>query len=270
MCPRGSLVRVAIGVTGLSGGAIPVTGGPCVRVLRTTRTAVCGLPCQWVPLASPLMTETPHFVTATRTFYDAIAEDYADRFRDELAGRPLERALLTAYAELVGAGGRVADLGCGPGRVTGFLASLGLSVSGLDLSESMLAIARRENPGIRFEQGSMLDLGGHPDGSLDGVVCWYSSIHTPVDELPALFAGFHRVLAPGGPLLLAFQVGDEPRHHDRPWGHPVTLDFERRRPERMSELLTAAGFAPLSCTVRETDTGLGESTPQAFLMARAT
>ncbi|MFI7500632.1 class I SAM-dependent DNA methyltransferase [Streptomyces sp. NPDC049687] len=212
-------------------------------------------------------TTTPEFLTATRTFYDAVAEDYAERFRDGLAAMPLERAVLTAYAELVGAGGRVADLGCGPGWVTGFLASLGLEMSGLDLSESMLAIARRENPGIRFEQGSMLEL-GFPDGALAGVVSFYSSIHTPVDELPSLFSELHRVLAPGGLLFLGFQVGDEPRRYDRPWGHDVALDFERRRPERMTGLLTAAGFTPLSCTVREPETGRGETTPQALLMAR--
>nr|WP_306955979.1 class I SAM-dependent methyltransferase [Streptomyces sp. B4I13] len=216
---------------------------------------------------SPKPASAPAFVTTTRAFYDAVAEDYAERFRDDLAARPLDRAVLTAYAELVGAGGRVADLGCGPGRTTARLASLGLDVSGLDLSESMLAIARRENPGIRFEQGSMLEL-DFPDGALDGVVSYYSSIHTPLDELPALFAGFHRVLAPGGHLLLAFQVGDEPRHYDRPWGHPVSIDFERRRPEAMAGLLTAAGFAVLSRTVREPDADLGESAPQALLIAR--
>ncbi|MFE7928303.1 class I SAM-dependent methyltransferase [Streptomyces sp. NPDC057456] len=215
----------------------------------------------------PPASATPGFVAATRTFYDAIAEEYAERYRDELVARPLERAVLTAYAELVGAGGRVADLGCGPGRSTGFLASRGLDVSGLDLSASMLAIARRENPRIRFEQGSMLEL-DFADESLAGVVSFYSSIHTPVDELPALFTAFHRVLAPGGHLLLAFQVGDEPRHYDQPWGYPVALDFLRRRPERMAELLTAAGFAMLSRTVREADADLGESTPQAFLIAR--
>ncbi|MEV1068311.1 methyltransferase domain-containing protein [Streptomyces sp. NPDC050263] len=197
-----------------------------------------------------------------------MADDYADLFRDEAAGQPLERAVMRAYSELVGAGGRVIDLGCGPGRVTGYLAALGLSVSGLDLSKSMLAIARRENPGIRFEQGSMLKLDGHADGSLDGVVCWYSSIHTPVGELPGLFAEFLRVLAPGGHLLMGFQVGDVPRRHDRPWGHPVALDFERRRPERMIELLTAAGFAEQSRTVREANTERGETTPHAFLILR--
>ncbi|MDR6980513.1 SAM-dependent methyltransferase [Streptomyces sp. 3330] len=219
------------------------------------------------PAAPDPASVTPGFVTATRVFYDAIAGDYAERFRDELAVKPLERALLGAYAELVGAGGRVADLGCGPGRVTGFLGALGLDVVGLDLSEAMLAVARRENPGIRFTQGSMLEL-DFADGSLAGVVSFYSSIHTPVDELPALFAEFHRVLVPGGHLLLAFQVGDEPRHFDRPWGHPVALDFERRRPERMAELLGSAGFAMLSRTVREPDADLGESPPHAFLIAR--
>ncbi|KRC93773.1 MULTISPECIES: class I SAM-dependent DNA methyltransferase [unclassified Streptomyces] len=209
----------------------------------------------------------PDFVTTTRAFYDAVAEDYAELFVDELAARPLERAVLCAYAELVGAGGRVADLGCGPGRTTARLASLGLDVSGLDLSESMLAIARRENPGIRFEQGSMLEL-DFPDGALAGAVSFYSTIHTPLDELPALFAELHRVLAPGGHLLLAFQVGDEPRHHHRPWGHPVSLDFERRRPEAMAALLAGAGFTVLSRTVREPDASLDEPTPQALLIAR--
>ncbi|MDO0935482.1 class I SAM-dependent methyltransferase [Streptomyces sp. DG2A-72] len=209
------------------------------------------------------MTEAD-FLTATRTFYDAIAEDYADLFRAELA-KPLDRAVFAGFAELVGAGGRVADLGCGPGRVTAHLASLGLSVFGLDLSESMLTIARRENPGLRFEQGSMLEL-DLPDGSLAGAVSWYSSIHTPVNELPSLFDEFRRVLAPGGHLLIAFQIGDEPRHHDRPWGHDVALDFQRRQPDQIDGLLRAAGFAPVMRMVREP--APNEPTQQASLIAR--
>jgi len=210
------------------------------------------------------MTDTD-FVTATRTFYDSVAEDYAEQFKGVLTVSPLDRVLLAGFAELVGDGGQVADLGCGPGRITAHLASLGLSVFGLDLSESMLAIARRENPGLRFEQGSMLAL-DLPDGALAGAVSWYSSIHTPVDELPRLFAEFHRVLAPGGHLLVAFQAGDKDRHHDRPWGRPVSLTFLRRQPERIAALLRAAGFALVSQTVREP--GPEEVSQQAFLIAR--
>ncbi|OIJ66783.1 class I SAM-dependent methyltransferase [Streptomyces mangrovisoli] len=210
------------------------------------------------------MTDTD-FIASTRLFYDAVAEDYAERFRDELARRPLERALLGMFAELVGKAGPVADLGCGPGRTTGLLASLGLDVFGLDLSESMLAIARRENPSLRFERGSMLEL-GLADGSLAGVVSWYSSIHTPVERLPELFAGFHRVLAPGGRLLVGFQAGDVARRHERPWGHAVTLDFQRRRPADMAGWLEGAGFVLHSTTVREPADD--ETSPQAFLLAQ--
>jgi SAM-dependent methyltransferase len=221
---------------------------------------------QETPAPTPNPPDSASFLTATRAFYDAIAEDYADLFRCEPSA-PADRAVLAAFAELVGAGGRVADLGCGPGRITAHLASLGLAVHGLDLSESMLAIARRDNPGLRFEQGSMLDL-GLPDGALAGVVSWYSTIHTPDDRLPALFAELARVLAPGGYLLVGFQVGDVPRTHDRPFGHPVSLDFVRRRPEQITRLLSEAGLTPYSQTVREANAENGESTPQAVLIAR--
>ncbi|MGC9440328.1 class I SAM-dependent methyltransferase [Streptomyces sp. WG5] len=207
------------------------------------------------------------FLDTTRTFYDTIAEDYADRFRSAGAGTPLDRALMGAFAELVGPEGQVADLGCGPGWATAHLASLGLRVFGLDLSASMLAIARREHPGLRFEQGSMLEL-DLPDGALAGAVSWYSSIHTPWERLPDLFGEVRRVLAPGGHLLLAFQAGDEPLRLDRPFGHPVALDFERRRPEPMAELLEKAGFTVLSRTVRVQEEDTSSKVPQACLIAR--
>ncbi|MFF6917838.1 methyltransferase domain-containing protein [Streptomyces sp. NPDC012466] len=205
------------------------------------------------------------FLIETRRFYDTVAEEYAVHFGDLGAGTPLDLGVLYGFAGLVGEGGEVADLGCGPGRVTAFLASRGLSVFGLDLSESMLAVARRENPGLRFEQGSMQEL-DLPDGSLDGVVSWYSTIHTPEEHLPALFAGFHRVLRPGGHLLLGFQCGDEPRHYEEAFGHPVALTFRRRRPEHIAALLEAAGFTVRQRTLREPEET--EPVAQASLVAR--
>ena len=221
-----------------------------------------------------MTTTEPEFLSSTRASYDAVAADYAERFRGELVAKPVERALLAAFVELVretGAGtGQVADIGCGTGRVTGYLHSLGLPAFGIDLSPGMLATARKDHPELRFEEGSMLAL-DLPDGELGGVLAWYSTIHVPQDRLPEAFAEFHRVLAPGGHLLLGFQSGDEPRYVTEAFGHPVSLNFHRRWPDQIAALLEQAGLAITARVLRERETEGGrfpELTPQGFVLAR--
>jgi hypothetical protein len=60
--------------------------------------------------------------------YDAVAARYAGFVRGELDHLPLDRAVLAAFAKYVGAagGGLVAELRCGPGRITAHLRDLGL------------------------------------------------------------------------------------------------------------------------------------------------
>lgn len=47
----------------------------------------------------------PDFLRDTRASYDAVATGYAERFRDELAAKPLDRAMLAGFAELLRAAG---------------------------------------------------------------------------------------------------------------------------------------------------------------------
>jgi SAM-dependent methyltransferase len=209
----------------------------------------------------------PSYLRATRAAYDTVAVDYAELVSTELAAKPLDRALLAAFAELVQAAGvrPVADLGCGPGRVTAHLHCLGLTAFGVDLSPAMVAVARRAHPGLLFDEGSMMDL-DLTDDVLGGIVAWYSIIHTPPERLPVTFAEFHRVLAPGGHLLLAFQVGDECVHHKQAYGHAVSLDAYRLSPDHVAELLRQAGLAVHARLVREPDEP--EKLQQAYLLAR--
>ncbi|MFC9248985.1 class I SAM-dependent DNA methyltransferase [Streptomyces sp. NPDC057136] len=211
------------------------------------------------------------FLRTTRTSYDTMAVGYDERFRDELAAKPLDRAMLAGFAELVrdGGGGPVADVGCGTGRVTAHLHGLGVDAFGIDLSPGMLAVARRNHPGLRFEEGSMLGL-DLPDGGLGGLMAWYSTIHVPDEQLPGAFDEFFRVLAPGGHLLLGFQAGDGVKRRTEAWGRDIDLDFRRRQPEWMAGLLVEAGLTMTARMVREIDTesDFPEVTPQAFLLAR--
>jgi SAM-dependent methyltransferase len=212
-----------------------------------------------------LVTE-PAYLTQTRASYDTVADSYAEELKDLLDTSPWERAMLRTFAELVGSTGPVGDLGCGPGRVTGYLASLGLDVFGMDLSPGMVDAARRAHPGLRFEVGSMAAL-ELEDGSLAGALAWYSLIHTPPELLPPVVAELARVLAPGGRLLIGFHVGDEPRRITHAYGHDVALDAYRMQPDFVAEMCVAAGLKVSVTLVRELQPP-HEMTPHAHLLAR--
>jgi SAM-dependent methyltransferase len=207
------------------------------------------------------------YLSTTRTAYDAVAGRYAELFDNYLADLPLDRALIAAFAELVRAAGAgpVADLGCGPGYVTAHLHSLGLNAFGVDLSPTMIELARQAHPDLRFEVGSMTELDAG-DATLAGILAWYSVIHTPPEELPAILAEFHRALAPGGHLLLAFfQADDDPGVLTQPFDHKVTLAY-RWSLDGLGELLHKAGFTESARLRREPNED--ERFPRGHLLVR--
>jgi SAM-dependent methyltransferase len=196
----------------------------------------------------------------TRTSYDTVAASYADQVRNLLAETPYERATLALFADLVHAagGGPVADVGCGPGRITAHLHELGVDAFGIDLSPGMIDVARRDHRGLRFEVGSMTDL-DLAEGSVAGLVAWYSLIHIPDDQVGSVFAHFRRVLRSGGLLLLSFHVGNEARLKTQGYGgHPMKVHVHRRQPARVAAWLRESGFtveAQMTLTSAESPLG---------------
>ncbi len=209
------------------------------------------------------------FLTLTRDAYDRTAAMYAERFHHHLDDKPIELAVLSAFAGLVAKGPnrQVIDVGCGTGATTAVLADCGVEVCGVDLSSNMVAQARRLNPGLEFSVGTMTSL-EVADNSVGGVCAWYSIIHVPGSHLAVVFGEFHRVLVRSGLVLLAFQVGDESRSLTGAFGQDVCLTFIRRRPSMVETLLSDKGFSVYSELVRQPDDDGFESTPQAFLIAR--
>jgi ubiquinone/menaquinone biosynthesis C-methylase UbiE len=202
----------------------------------------------------------------SRAAYDAAAASYDAFVPGAEAELPLHRALLDAFTELTAASGgrRVLDAGCGTGRLVPLLQAAHLEVVGADASPGMVAVARRENPGIPF---SVAQLGALPfdDASFAGVLAWYSLIHTAPEDLPATLTEVARVLRPGGLFLTGFQVGQGTRTatgyylgEHRVTAHLFTTD-------QVSDVLGDVGLEVLAtCT-----TSPGEARyPQGFVLAR--
>ena len=147
-------------------------------------------------------------------------------------------------------GERVVDVGSGPGLLAAELAEVvgpEGAVHGVDPSESMLALARaREVRGAEFHAAGALALPFDND-SFDAAVA--TQVYEYVDDMPAALAEAHRVLRPGGRLLVL----------DTDWGSIVwrSSDDERMRrvlrawddhlvdpylPRRLNALLRESGF----------------------------
>jgi ubiquinone/menaquinone biosynthesis C-methylase UbiE len=210
------------------------------------------------------MTDWQHSVQQT---YDRVAAEYAARISDELDGKPFDRAILDRFGELVRPLGAVCDLGCGPGQIARYLAERGLETVGVDLSPGMIVEARRLNPALRFEQGTMLAL-DFADGELGGIAAFYSIVNVPRNAQPQAFAEAWRVLKPGGWLLVAFHVGEQDVHLDEWWETPVSIDFLFFSSEEIEARLVAAGFSMEERHVREPYPEVEHPSQRAYLLAR--
>jgi SAM-dependent methyltransferase len=186
----------------------------------------------------------------TQTSYDRIADEYARQIYGELAGKPLDRAILDRFAERLRGRGVVCDMGCGPGQIGRYLADRGLLVVGVDLSPGMVAQAAALNPDVAFRVGDMTAL-DEPDGAWAGIAAFYSIIHVPPGEIVAALTEMRRVLQPDGLLLLAFHTGDEVVRSEELMGQAVALDFWFYTPEQMRRWLGEAGYGVEEIIERE-------------------
>lgn len=206
-------------------------------------------------------------VSRTRAGYDSVAELYTEMFARQLYTNPFDRAMLDVFVESVreqpeDAEPLVADIGCGPGRVTTYLHAAGLNTFGVDLSPEMIRLARAAHPELRFEVGSMEHL-AVGDAALSGLVAWYSIIHTPPERIPAVLREFARVLRPGAHALFGFQAADG-FDGVQEYDHRVATAY-RWAPDTLAEVLERNGFQVTARMARIARPD--ERTPQGYLLA---
>lgn len=121
------------------------------------------------------------------------------------------------------AGLRVCDLACGEGYLTRALAARGAHVTGIDLSQNLLAHARRQSPqaDITFIHDDAQTLAAVADASFDVVICNMALMDIP--DLDATMTTVHRILKAGGTFVYCilhpcfetpFNVGNPPHELD--------------------------------------------------------
>lgn len=99
------------------------------------------------------------------------------------------------------AGRRVLEVGCGGGRLLGWLAKVGAGPVGLDPDAAQLARARAVAPGLPLSAGVGEAL-PFASGSMDLVLFFNSLHHVPVERQWQALSETARVLATGGELVV--------------------------------------------------------------------
>ena len=191
----------------------------------------------------------------TLSVYAARAAEY-----DTLVGSDAPSGDMQRFIAGVTPGGRVLDIGCGPGAAAGFMAAAGLQAEAWDPVPEMLAMAATR-PGVTARQAGYDDL--TVVGAYDGIWANFSMLHTPLARWPAQFAAVHRALTPGGLFHFGTKLGTG-EHRDS-----IGRLYSYMDEAGLTSLLADTGFT-LEFNRTGEEAGLsGELAPFIILQARA-
>jgi cyclopropane fatty-acyl-phospholipid synthase-like methyltransferase len=169
--------------------------------------------------------------------YNQIAEDY-------YAHRDLGKfnTELEKYSNYLLKNAHVLDVGCGAGIPTAeFLIKRGFNVTGIDLSEKMLNLARKNVPKAKFIKMDMNELKFEKD-TFEGIVSVYALFHVSKKKHFSIFKKFYEILKPGGILLINTGIS-ESEGTSNFFGVPMF--WSNFKPKYTLELVKKAGFSIL-------------------------
>ncbi len=139
-------------------------------------------------------------------WYDDNAQQYATKLSTDVPYEAINMFLLNLPPSP-----SILEAGCAAGRESKVFIERGAKITGVDLSENLLNIAKRDNPQGEYVKANFLNL-SFQDSTFDGVWAHASILHLEtVDEVMIALREFNRVLKPGGILFVGvkMQSGDE-------------------------------------------------------------
>lgn len=168
--------------------------------------------------------------------YNVAAKNYASEFRDQFKNEKH----LAKLVEVLKPNSNILDVGCGSGKpIDSYLISKGMKVTGIDISEAQIELAKSYVPGARYEVRDMSEL---KDGEyqVDAVVSFFAIFHTPRANHADLLKKFKSFLKPDGYLLITMGASDWEGKEDNFCGSEMY--WSHYGAEKNQELTEEAGF----------------------------
>lgn len=140
-----------------------------------------------------------------------------------------------------------------------------MDITGIDISEKMIDVAKKINPGIEFKAGDVFNL-NYPDNSIAGIVAPYLIVNFLLKDIPAAIKEMNRVLIKGGTLLLSFHTGDGSSEiKDDFFIKGNNINYTLFKPEDIKNIIIENGFKIIEYIIRSPYEG--EITTRAYIFA---
>lgn len=141
--------------------------------------------------------------------YDGSAAAYATEWEQQPPPADLYRLVKQFFRP-----GRTADIGCGSGRDTAWLAENGFPAVGYDASLGLLAEARRRHPDVPFEDAALPGLGGIADGSFTNVLCETVIMHLNLSSIDMAVQRLVSIAETDGTVYVSWRIIDSADRRD--------------------------------------------------------
>jgi len=156
-------------------------------------------------------------IELTKIAYNKTAEKYHENFKNEVEQKEYDRLLLDRFSALLPDNSVICDAGCGPsGQIGKYLSEKGHKVTGIDISQKCIGIAKSFDPETDFKVMDIMKTDFAND-SFDAIISYYSIIYTPKKHINKIFTEFNRILKRGGKLLVSVKKGTSEGIIDDEW-----------------------------------------------------
>lgn len=169
--------------------------------------------------------------------YNAIADTYAKCYSEiDYCKTYIDEFIATL------SGKKVLDIGCGAGQITDYLTQKGIESIGIDFSEELLKIAKKNFPSSKFILADICEY--EQKQQVDGIITKDVLFHLSDENLIAVLQKFRRLLKPNGNLCIIMDMPKEAGEQIfvEELDDKYQIYYNYLTPEKLRDLLEKTGF----------------------------